>query len=104
TRARRIVETLTAALATQANLSRDRRSDGLKTIITADPGVMKPPISDGRIVYAAGIFAIFVALTLGIGSLVMRQTYSLMKKIREEGRSADEFAHVEVPEIGPAGA
>ena len=100
TRARRVVETLAATLATQGNLSRDRRADGLKSIVTSEAQVMRTPIEDKRIVYAAGLFALLVGLTLAVGFLAMRQTHAMLKKIRTEAHAADDFGHVQVPQIG----
>src|SRR5690606_33563256 len=69
TRARRVVETLVATLAREASLSRDRRADGLRSVVTDEAAVMGRPISDGRLVYAAGIFAMLAGATLGVGFL-----------------------------------
>lgn len=72
-RTERVLETLTVAVARNANRSRGRRGDGASTIVAA-PAIAKPePIDSERVMFVGSIFGGGMALTSVLGFVLWRR-------------------------------
>ncbi|MCC6659889.1 MAG: hypothetical protein IT437_03285 [Phycisphaerales bacterium] len=82
----REMETFVTALVSQSNAGRDRRSDGVATIITttADPG--PGPIDDERPAYAAVVFASTALISGLLGFGLWRRLAAAKTRFEEESQ------------------
>lgn len=80
----RTLETYITAVVSQANASRERRGDGLSTVIAEAPLAGAAPIADQRPVYALGIFAAGIGLAMVLGTVVWRKLATAKLRFEEE--------------------
>ncbi|MFI4917493.1 MAG: hypothetical protein ACIAS6_13425 [Phycisphaerales bacterium JB060] len=86
-RARRVAETLAIALVGQANSARERRPDGLPSVIAKDAQPDSRPMTNQRPFYAGGIFVGLTLVSAAIGGLVSRRITSLRREVAAEGHT-----------------
>lgn len=87
-RARRVAETLAIALAGQANTARERRPDGLPSIVSREAAVGDRALDDQRPIYAGGIMAGLTVFSLALSGLVSSRVGRLRERVAAEGRTA----------------
>jgi len=80
----RTLETYLSAVVSQSNASRERRSDGLATIITQAPKALGAPISDQRPVFALVIFGAGFGVALLLGAVVWKRLAVSKVRFEEE--------------------
>lgn len=86
-RSRRVAETLAIALVGQANSARERRPDGLPSVISKDATPDRRPITNERPMYAGGIFAGLALASVGLGGVVSRRIAKLRQQAAAEGHT-----------------
>ncbi len=85
-RTARVLETLTTALASQANASRQQRVDGAVTTITQAAKSTEQPIDNTRMLYAAAGWAASTFLALIAGIFVWRRMLSVKHTFENQAR------------------
>lgn len=85
-RTARVLETLTTALASQANASRQQRVDGAVTSITQAAKSTDQPIDNTRMLYAAAGWAAGTFLALLMGIVVWRRMLSVKHTFENQAR------------------
>ncbi len=86
-RSRRVAETLAIALVGQANSARERRPDGLPSVIAKDAQADGRPLTNERPLYAGGIFAGLVLVSALMGGVVSRRLASVRRQAAAEGHT-----------------
>jgi len=86
-RAERVADTLAIALIQQANSSRDRRPDGLPSIIDREAAAAGDPLVDQRPMYAGGILGGGLLLCLAVGAVASRRLGRLREQVSLEGHT-----------------
>lgn len=89
-RSRRVAETLAIALVGQANSARERRPDGLPSVISKDAAADRRPMTNERPIYAGGIFAGLALASAGLGGVVSRRIAKLRQQAAAEGHTDDD--------------
>jgi chromosome segregation ATPase len=79
-RAMRTLDTIAAALASESNATRDRRSDGAVTAVSAATEIVAGPLDQQRLVTAGMIFS-GMAVLLGAGALLF---WSRLRKAKDQ--------------------
>ena len=87
-RAERVAETLAIALVGQANAARERRPDGLPSVISQEATADARPLTNERPMYAGGIMVGLTLLSAGLGGLVSRRLGRLRQQVAAEGATA----------------
>lgn len=87
-RARRVADTLAVALAGQANSARDRRPDGLPSIVSKEAAAGDRALTNERPVYAGGLMVGLSILSLAFSGLVSSRVARLRERVASEGRTA----------------
>lgn len=87
-RARRVADTLAIALVNQANSARDRRPDGLPSIVSREATTGERALTNERPMYAGGLMAGLSLLGLAFSGLVSSRVSKLSAKVAAEGRTA----------------
>lgn len=85
-RTARVLETLTTALASQANASRQQRVDGAVTVITQPAKSTEQPIDNTRMLYAAAGWAGGTFLSLIVGIFIWRRMLSVKHTFENQAR------------------
>lgn len=80
----RELETFIAAVVSQSNATRERRPDGLSTIVSEPPNTIGGPIEDQRPVYALATFAIGCGVSLILGVAIWRRLAAAKLRFEEE--------------------
>lgn len=94
-RTQRILDTYVTALVSQANASKEHRTDGASTTISEAAKCESTPIEDPRPLYAAGVLGGSTVVFLLIGGLIWGRLAAAKQKFETEAR-IDEF--VESPD------
>ncbi|MFN0131682.1 MAG: hypothetical protein ACKVW3_03990 [Phycisphaerales bacterium] len=79
----RALDTIVTALASQANATKERRPDGLGTILAEPANTNTGPISDQRPLYAAATFLVSFGLSILVGALAWRRMATAKVKLEE---------------------
>lgn len=87
-RARRVAETLAISLAGQANSARDRRPDGLPSVISKEATPEDRPMSNEQPMLAGGVFVGLVLMSAALGGVVSRRVKRVSEQAAAEGRTA----------------
>lgn len=87
-RAERVAETLAIALVGQANAARERRPDGLPSVVAQEAAAETRPLTNERPIYAGGILAGLVLVSAGLGGLLSRRLGRLREQVAAEGATA----------------
>ncbi len=87
-RARRVAETLAIALVGQANSARERRPDGLPSVISKEADADARPMTNEQPMYAGGIFAGLALVSAALGGLVSRRVTRVREQAAAEGHTA----------------
>lgn len=95
-RSRRVAETLAIALVGQANSARERRPDGLPSVISKDAQPDRRPMTNERPLYAGGIFGGLLLASAALGRVVS----SRVKKLRQEAAAE---GHTDYDDMGEQG-
>ncbi|MDX2018468.1 MAG: hypothetical protein SFY95_12625 [Planctomycetota bacterium] len=98
-RAQRTLDTIASALASESNATRDRRSDGAVTAVSAAAEVVAGPLDQQRLITAGMIFA-GLTLVLGAGTLVF---WSRLRKAKDQFERDASVASVMDADRWPAG-
>jgi chromosome segregation ATPase len=95
----RELEVLITALASQGNATRERRADGLGTLLAETPSLGEP-LSSSRMIYAGGMFAGGSGLMGLLGLTLWRRTTSAKAKFEKdhEAMSDEEASWSQSPE------
>jgi hypothetical protein len=92
-RARRVAETLAIALVGQANSARERRPDGLPSVISKEAAPDERPLTNEQPMLAGGVFAGLVLVSAALGGLVSRRIARVREQAAAEG-------HTDVHDMG----
>jgi len=87
-RAERVAETLAIALVGQANAGRERRPDGLPSVIAKDAEASGRALTNEQPIYAGGIMAGLTLFSLAMGGLVSKRIGRLREQVAAEGATA----------------
>ncbi|MEQ8317701.1 MAG: hypothetical protein RIE77_02585 [Phycisphaerales bacterium] len=92
-RSRRVAETLAIALVGQANSARERRPDGLPSVISKEAQADRRPLTNERPLYAGGIFGGLLLVSAALGGTVSRR----LKKVRQQAAAE---GHTDYDDMG----
>ncbi len=87
-RARRVAETLAIALVGQANTARERRPDGLPSVISEEATPDDRPLTNEQPLLAGGVFVGLALVSAALGGLVSRRVAKLREQAAAEGHTA----------------
>lgn len=87
-RAERVAETLAIALVGQANAARERRPDGLPSIVSQEAQAEARPLTNEQPMYAGGIMIGLTLLSAGLSSLLSRRIGRMREEAAAEGATA----------------
>ncbi|MFI4883333.1 MAG: hypothetical protein ACIAQU_12195 [Phycisphaerales bacterium JB064] len=87
-RAERVAETLAIALVGQANAARERRPDGLPSIVSQEAKAEGRPLTNEQPLYAGGIMVGLSLLSVGLGGLLSRRIGRMREEAAAEGATA----------------
>ncbi|MBL9031041.1 MAG: hypothetical protein JNM80_04980 [Phycisphaerae bacterium] len=79
----RVLDTIVTALASQANATKERRADGLGTVLAEPVNTKTGPISDRRPLYAAATFLVSFGLANLVGAVVWRRMSAAKVRLDE---------------------
>jgi chromosome segregation ATPase len=82
----RVLDTFITALVSQANATKERRTDGLGVLIAEKPNADAGPMESSRALYSAIIFGAGLCLCLGFGSVTYSKLSKAKVRIEEEQR------------------
>ena len=82
----RTLDTFLNALVSQANAGKERRPDGLATVIAQAPNTLGGVLSDQRPLYALGIFGVGFGLTAFAGLIIWRRLAAVKVRFEEESK------------------
>jgi hypothetical protein len=85
----RTLETFVNSVVSQANAGKERRPDGLATIIAEAPNALAGAVSDQRPLYALVIFGAGFGLISFAGLVVWRRLAAVKVKFEEEAKLDD---------------
>ncbi|MEO1007453.1 MAG: hypothetical protein AAFX79_02710 [Planctomycetota bacterium] len=101
-RAVRVADTLAIALIGQANAARDRRPDGLPSVVTREARADAEPVHDERPVYAGGILGGGTLACALLAGVLSRRLARVREEVDNEGRTAlhetgdDQFSRITI--------
>ena len=87
-RAERVAETLAIALVGQANAGRERRPDGLPSVVSEQAEASGKALTNEQPMYAGGIMAGLALLSLGLGGALSKRLGKLREEVESEGATA----------------
>ena len=87
-RAERVAETLAIALVGQANAGRERRPDGLPSVVSQEARADARPLTNEQPIYAGGIMVGLTLLSAALGGLFSRRLGRLREQVEAEGATA----------------
>lgn len=87
-RAERVAETLAIALVGQANAARERRPDGLPSVVSHEATADSRPLTNEQPLYAGGIMAGLTLFSAALGGLFSRRLGRLREQVAAEGATA----------------
>jgi DNA repair exonuclease SbcCD ATPase subunit len=77
----RVLDTYVTALVSQANADRERRTDGLATVISEAPSPGSGPIEDPRLIYSGITFALSAGFSLAVGGVALRRLSTAKERL-----------------------
>lgn len=87
-RARRVAETLAISLVGQANSARERRPDGLPSVISKEAAPDERPLTNEQPMLAGGVFVGLTLVSAALGGLVSRRVKRVSEQAAAEGHTA----------------
>jgi|GEM_PF-4317299 len=87
-RARRVAETLAISLAGQANSARERRPDGLPSVISKEATPEDRPLTNEQPMLAGGVFVGLALVSAALGGVVSRRVKRVSEQAAAEGHTA----------------
>lgn len=87
-RAERVAETLAIALVGQANAARERRPDGLPSVVSQEAKAEARPLTNEQPIYAGGIMVGLTLLSAMLGGVFSRRMGRLREQVAAEGATA----------------
>lgn len=87
-RARRVAETLAISLAGQANTARERRPDGLPSVISKEATPDDRPLTNEQPMLAGGVFVGLALVIAALGGVVSRRVKRVSEQAAAEGHAA----------------
>lgn len=87
-RARRVAETLAISLAGQANTARERRPDGLPSVISKEATPDDRPLTNEQPMLAGGVFIGLALVSAALGGVVSRRVKRVSEQAAAEGHAA----------------
>ncbi|UYV12831.1 MAG: hypothetical protein NCW75_00755 [Phycisphaera sp.] len=86
-RARRVAETLAIALVGQANTARERRPDGLPSVISKEATPDDRPLTNEQPMLAGGVLVGLALVSAALGGLVSRRVKRVRDEVAAEGHT-----------------